>query len=158
MTDHRSDGEHQRAGVDRSITMSNGSVVLVDEKVRFRNKNGHVYDDVFLEIISNKEKRIPGWVLKQLRAQYIAYLIAPLGVCYILPVDQLQLAFLSNWCSWESQYSVREVYNNGWTTVGVPVPADVLFRAIGQQLRIRCMQFEENDISDFSFVGMSTEI
>src|SRR5690554_2191751 len=92
--DHRQDGDHQRNGIDRSVVLSNAKVIYVDEKVRGRNKiTGKVYDDILLEVLSDKARVVPGWVCKPLQADYIAYLIAPLGVCHLLPVLQLQLAW-----------------------------------------------------------------
>ena len=34
MVDHRDDGEHQRAGIDRSVILANSKQLLIDEKVR----------------------------------------------------------------------------------------------------------------------------
>lgn len=134
--DHRQDGEHQRAGVDRSVVLSNSRMILIDEKVRGRNrKTGRVYRDVLLEVLSDKERIEPGWVCKPVRADYIAYLIAPLGVCYLLPVLQLQLAWSRHGQQWRKDYGIREAFNKSWTTVNVPVPVDILFPAIGAGLR-----------------------
>lgn len=138
MHDHRRDGQHQRQGIDRSVVMSNGKVVWIDEKVRGRNKRtGVVYDDILLEEISDKERGVPGWVVKPLLCDYIAYAIAPIGRCYLLPVIQLQTAWLVNGSAWKHEARFpREARNNGWTTVNWPIPVAVLFRAIGQCLRV----------------------
>lgn len=135
MHNHRQDGEHQRAGIDRSIMLSNAKVLLIDEKVRWK-----VYDDVALEYLSDAERNKPGWVCKPLRADYIAYAIAPIGMCYLLPVLQMQQAFLRNRDAWISQYpripAPNEENGHHWTTLSVGVPVPVLFKAIGNCLRV----------------------
>lgn len=141
MVDHRQDGEHQRAGIDRSIVMPNAKQILVDEKVRFGD-----WDDIALEHWSNYERRVPGWVCKPLRADYIAYAFAKKGKCYLLPVPQLQQAWERHGDRWRTTHRERSSPNVGYTTKFVPVPVDEVFRAIGQQLRV-----------DFSPVGPEPE-
>ena len=141
MINHRQDGEHQRAGIDRSIVLENSKQILIDEKVRGKNqKTGKIYEDILLEYWSGYEQKIKGWVCKPLRADYIAYAIAPKGICYLLPVSQLQKAWKINCKTWVQLYPKIEAQNfyNGrfWTTVSVAIPPNVLFKAIGQCLRI----------------------
>lgn len=131
MIDFREDGPHQRAGVDRVVVTTTADLILIDEKVRGRNDRGEVYKDIFLETLSDSRRLTPGWVIKPLRAHYIAYLIAPLGRCHMLPVVPLQAAWLRYGPMWTDRYGVREAVNEGWITAGVPVPVDELFRAIG---------------------------
>lgn len=74
MLNHRKDGDHQRAGIDRSIILENSKQLLIDEKIRGRNKiTRKVYNDIALEYLSDKDKNTPGWVCKPLLADYIAY-------------------------------------------------------------------------------------
>lgn len=137
MVDHRENGEHQAAGIDRSIILANSKQILVDEKVRGRNRlTGKVYDDILLEVLSDRDRRTPGWVAKPLRADFIAYLILPLGKCYLLPVPQLQLAWARHGEQWAREYGTREALNPRWVTVNVPVPVGVLFLAIGACQRL----------------------
>jgi hypothetical protein len=148
MHDHRQDGEHQRAGIDRSIIMPNSKQILIDEKARFKNeKTGRVYEDIALEFLSDERRKEPGWVCKPLRAEYIAYAIAPLGRCYLLPVLQLQRAWAIHGEAWlkrhhrlraENEYQGRE-----WVTVSVGVPVAECFAAIGSSLRIQFTPYEE---------------
>jgi hypothetical protein len=151
MINHRQDGEHQRAGIDRSIILQNSKQLLIDEKVRGKNKiTERVYTDIALEYWSDYERKIPGWVCKPLRADYIAYAIAPLGKCYLLPVLQLQKAWLKHGENWIEIYQppikAKNKYNgNFWTTISVGVPVDILFKAIGEGLRI---SFKEFDLTD----------
>lgn len=140
MLNHRSDGPHQRAGIDRSIILSNSKQILIDEKVRFRNAiTGLVYDDIALEYMSDEERQEPGWVCKPLLADYIAYAIAPLGKCYLLPVLQLQQAWIQNKETWMLHRTIRaQNESNGrrWTTLSKPVSPQSLLFTIGQLLRV----------------------
>lgn len=141
MHNHRKDGDHQRVGIDRSIILENGKQLFIDEKVRGKNKiTGKVYEDIALEFLSDKDRNIPGWVCKPLLIDYIAYAIAPLGKCYLLPVQQLQQSWNNKKSSWLDIYKTITAHNkyNGkmWQTISCPVPVDVLFKEIGSCLRI----------------------
>lgn len=137
MVDHRQDGEHQRAGIDRSLVLGNSKQVLIDEKARGRNKiTGFVYQDIALEYWSHEARRVPGWVCKPLRADFICYVIVPLGKAYLLPVPQLQQAWLANSTDWIGRYKRIDAKNNGYNTISVGVPVNVLFAAIGKALRL----------------------
>jgi hypothetical protein len=138
---HRQDGEHQRAGVDRSIVLANARTVLVDEKIRFRNRHtGKVYEDILLEYWSAFDATDPnrcslGWLFKPLRADYIAYAIAPLGKAYLLPVLLLQAAGRHYQETWWVKYphvecNSRNAQGRTWKTVSVAVPVTELFRAL----------------------------
>ena len=138
---HRKDGDHQRLGIDRSIVLENSKQILVDEKTRFKNeKTGKIYNDIALEYWSDIDRQIPGWVCKPLLADYIAYAIAPLGKCYLLPVIQLQEAWKRNHIEWiKNGFIINAKNKNGnfyWTTVSVGVDPKILFAAIGKNLRI----------------------
>jgi hypothetical protein len=132
MHDHRQDGPHQRQGIDRSVVLGNGKTLWIDEKVRFTT-----YEDIVLEEWSSWERKVPGWVAKPLFADYIAYAIAPLGKCFVLPVLQLQQAWRVRGELWRSLYRRIPVPNAGYTTVCWAIPVPVLFQAIGDCLRVR---------------------
>lgn len=141
MHNHRADGDHQRQGIDRSIVLDNSKQILIDEKVRWRNKKtGEVYSDIALEYLSDKQRNTPGWVCKPLLCDFIAYAIAPLGVCYLLPVLQLQQAWGIHGEKWIKQFprivADNEDFGNRWKTVSVGVPHKEVFRAIGNCHRI----------------------
>lgn len=131
MVTYRQDGFWQREGIDRGIILSTTKQLFVDEKVR-----GTRYSDVALEFMSSDRGNTPGWVCKPLRADYIAYLIAPLGKCYLLPVPQLQNAWERHGERWKVVHGTKPVANNGYKTWFCPVPAKELFMAIGQELRV----------------------
>lgn len=131
MVDHRADGEHQRAGIDRSVILSNSKQILIDEKIRYRP-----YGDILLEYVSVDRTGAPGWVCKPQRADFIAYAVAPLGICYLLPVIQLQIAWAKNGANWVKEYGTIKAVNKTYNTLNCPVPVAVLFPAIGSALRI----------------------
>lgn len=91
MLNHRDDGDHQRQGIDRSVILANGKQLWIDEKVRKKD-----YGDILLEYVSNDRTNAPGWVCKPLLCDYIAYAIIPSSKCYLLPVPQLQAAWVEN--------------------------------------------------------------
>lgn len=133
MHSHRQDGDHQRLGIDRSVILTNGKQYFVDEKVRYED-----YGDVFLEFWSDKEKKTKGWVCKDLLCDFIAYAIEPRGLCLLLPVVQLRQVWATQGPKWVNKYPIREVPNNGWTTVGCCVPFDPLLSAIRDAM---CVKF-----------------
>lgn len=136
MTDiisHRQDGWHQRAGVDRSVILANSKQILVDEKARRIKNTG----DIMLEYISNDRANTPGWVEKSLKCDYIAYAFMPSGIAFLLPVNQLQTAWLKNKIGWLRKYKTRAAINDSYKTLNCPVPINELYQAIGQCLRIR---------------------
>jgi len=137
--DHRQDGEHQRAGIDRSLILSNSKQILIDEKVRWKS-----YGDIALEYWSDKARRIPGWVCKPLRADYICYAVAPIGQAYLLPVQQLQQAWTRYAEVWTTAYDDCNAYNRNYVTVSCPVPIPVLFKAIGECLRVQFTPYRNN--------------
>ncbi len=155
VVNHREDGFHQRAGIDRSVILENSKQILIDEKVRYRNeKTGQIYQDIALEFLSSVESNVPGWVCKPLLCDYIAYAIAPLGICYLLPVIQLQKAWILFGEQWKlfgvdngnKQFHIINALNssNGrrYTTRSIAVPVNELFAKIGQCLRPTFKPFE----------------
>ena len=130
MIDHRDDGEHQRAGIDRSVILANSKQILIDEKIRYKD-----YGDILLEYVSVDRTNAPGWVCKPQGP--ITYLRSrAVGICYMLPVIQLQLAWQRNSAEWLATYSTRKAPNKGYNTLNCPVPVFVLFPAIGAALRV----------------------
>ncbi len=136
--DHRDDGEHQRAGIDRSLTLANSKQILIDEKIRWKS-----YPDIALEYWSDRDRKSHGWVCKPLRADFICYAIAPTGQAYLLPVPQLQEAWRRHGEDWISAYRPSiNAQNRGYVTVSCGVPVAVLFKAIGECLRIKFTPLE----------------
>ena len=143
MIDHREDGYWQLAGIDRTVVLDSSKVIRIDEKIRGRSKTtGKVYEDITLEYISNDETGSPGWAAKPMEADYIAYVIAPLGKGYLLPVQQMQQAWGKYGKGWMSEFGTRSAKNRGYKTFFCPVPVRNLFAAMGEQLRLSFSPFE----------------
>jgi hypothetical protein len=137
MVDHRADGYWQRLGIDRTVVLKSSKTLRIDEKVRGRNRvSGKVYNDILLEYLSDEAGDAPGWINKPILADYIAYAILPLGVCHLLPVEQLQTAWERNGELWRRCYRPIRAENPGWVTCSVGVPPSVLYPAIGGCLRV----------------------
>lgn len=131
----RKDGWAQRGGIDRIILLKGGKQITIDEKVREKD-----YGDILLERWSDKEKRKPGWVQKDLACDYIAYAVAPSRKCYLLPVLQLQRSWADHGHKWIAKYGTKDALNRHYTTANVPVPVDVLFAAIQDAMMIEWAQ------------------
>lgn len=139
--DHRQDGEHQRAGIDRSVILSNSKQILIDEKIRWKP-----YRDIVLEYLSDEARGTPGWVCKPLRADFICYAVAPLGRGYLLPVPQLQQAWTRHGAKWkEKPYFQVRAPNKGYWTISAAVPVTELFGAIGACLRVSFTPLVEDE-------------
>ena len=65
-----------------------------------------------------------------LAADFIAYSLAPSGVCYLLPVMPLQRACRQYGREWIKEYGQRRAQNPGYVSVSVPLPKTVLMWAI----------------------------
>lgn len=151
MISYRQDGFWQREGVDRGVLLSNTKQIFIDEKVRGKNKKTNkVYSDILLEYTSSDATGSPGWVCKPLRADFIAYLIAPLGICHLLPVIQLQSAWDKHGREWKENYRKIKSRNNGYNTLSVAVPTHVLYRSIGSQLRVNFEPFDIDFMTECS--------
>ena len=115
----------QFAGMDRIINLSCGRTVSVDEKVREKD-----YDDFALERWSDRERKKPGWVQKDLFCDYLAYAFVPSRRCYLLPFPDLQRAWRTHGRSWCERYPQILARNNGYTTECIGVPIEEVLSAI----------------------------
>lgn len=125
----RNDGWAQRGGIDRVVTLASGKSLHIDEKVRKKD-----YGDILLEYWSDEEKRVPGWIAKDLACDFIAYAFLPSKTCYVLPFHQLRLAWKNNRDSWVSEHKKTVADNGNYRTVGVAVPISELLNQIKQAM------------------------
>jgi len=130
-TNMRNNGQTQQLGIDRTVILSSGKAIYIDEKVRRKD-----YGDILIEYISNDKKGTKGWAEKPLFCDYIAYAILPTRMCYLLPVPQLQKAWIGNKKEWLSLFGTKSADNKYYNTLNCPVPVNTLFKAIGKALRI----------------------
>lgn len=121
----RNDGWAQRGGIDRVLTLASGKTLHVDEKVRDAD-----WPDILLEYWSDEGRKIRGWVAKDLACDFIAYAFVPSQTCYLLPFQTLRAAWREHCREWVGAYQRVEAQNNGYVTVSVAVPTEVLLGAL----------------------------
>lgn len=134
----RQDGWAQRAGIDRVVQLKSGKTVKIDEKVRAKD-----WGDIALERWSDRKKRTPGWIQKDLDCDFIAYAFIPSQRCYLLPFLTLRKAWIlegRRWCELADSelggFRVVLAENHGYTTESIAVPTDVLLATIQQAMVI----------------------
>ena len=128
----RQDGWAQRGGIDRIIVLASGKEIKIDEKVRQRD-----FNDVLLEYWSNTERRIPGWIAKDLACDFVAYAYLETQRCFFLPFPLLRRTWKQHGREWVSRAEKEEegykkvvAQNRGYTTTSVAVSWDILYQAI----------------------------
>lgn len=117
MSGNIADLDMQRKGIDRIITLEGGKQLFIDEKVR----KPPYCSDVFLETISVDTTGAPGWVLKPLHCDYLAYAYMATKICYLFPFQQVRRAWTLYGEKWTRQYPPKPAYNKGYKTWGVIV-------------------------------------
>jgi hypothetical protein len=132
MIDQRQDGWHQRAGIDRQVILNDSTVLKIDEKADEAGTR-----NIFLEYWSDRDRKVPGWVAKDLSCDYIAYALIATQRCYLLPFHTLRRAWRLNRRHWVDTYGAKHIANEGYWTVGVPVPIPVLFPALTDAMTIQ---------------------
>lgn len=113
------------------LTLESGKTLLVDEKVRDKD-----WPDILLEYWSNYEKRVPGWVAKDLACDFIAYAFIPSATCYLLQFQMLRKAWRENYREWVEKYPKVEAMNRNYTTVSVAVPTEVLLASMSDSVKV----------------------
>lgn len=135
----RNDGWAQRGGIDRVVTLRSGKTVTIDEKVRLQE-----WPDIALERWSDRKRKTPGWVQKDLACDFIAYAFVPSQKCYLLPFLTLRRAWVlegRNWCdlaeSDRGGFRVVLAENDGYVTESIAVPIEILLATIRQAMVIQ---------------------
>lgn len=131
MVSVRQDGWAQRGGIDRVLTLKSGKTLTVDEKVREKD-----WPDILLERWSNKAKKVPGWIQKDLACDYIAYAFIPSKTCYLLPFQGLRRAWLLNGREWVERFPNINAQNQTYVTESIAVPIPELFRALSDAMEV----------------------
>lgn len=130
--DVRHDGWHQRAGVDRVLTLADSSIVRVDEKVRREH-----WPDIALQVWSDIDRKILGWARKDALCDYVAYAFEPTRTCYLMPFLLLRRALELDGRTWwkaaeeeRDGFRIVRAQNRDWITVSLAVPTAVLLDAL----------------------------
>jgi len=119
------DTQSQRMGIDRVIILSNGQVIKIDEK-----KRKELYKDILLEYISVDTTCAPGWIEKDLAIDYLAYAFMPTKTVYLFSWSLLRRAWEHYKKQWIETYPRITAQNNGYKTISVAVPIDVVTKAV----------------------------
>ena len=128
----RDDGWAQRGGIDRVLTLASGKTETVDEKVRDK-----VYNDILLEYWSDVERKIRGWIQKELACDFIAYAFIPNQTCYLMPFPTLRRAWHQHGRTWIATHPRIEAQNPGYITVSVAVPIPILLASLKDAMVIK---------------------
>lgn len=126
-----SDCKIQRQGIDRVIILDNGKVLNIDEKVRYKE-----YDDILLEYISVDTTGALGWMEKDLSIDYLAYAFLDSQTCYLIDWRMLKRAWRYYKDIWISKYRLVTAKNNGYNTISVAVPIDVILEKVSGATKI----------------------
>lgn len=134
----RADGWAQRGGIDRLVHLRDGTSLKVDEKVRDKD-----WPDVLLEVWSDHDRQIPGWMEKDLTCDFIAYAFVPSRTCYLLPYQTLRRAWDENKVEWghhaireQNGFRVVDANNGTYVTRSYAVPLSYLWSALADAMRI----------------------
>jgi hypothetical protein len=125
------DGWAQRGGIDRVITLTSGRTINVEEKVRERE-----WPDVLLERWSDGARKRPGWVQKDLAAEYLAYVFLPSKTCLLFPFLDLRRAWREHGRRWIAECQEVRAMNCGYETVSVAVPVKELLNVLQANMRV----------------------
>jgi hypothetical protein len=132
----RENGWAQRGGIDRVVTLKSGKTVTIDEKVRLKD-----HDDILLERWSDKAKRVPGWIQKDLACDFIAYAFVPSQRCYLFPALTLRRAWQlegRRWCELAEEesggFKIVHADNGHYVTESIAVPTELLLSAVRQAM------------------------
>jgi hypothetical protein len=126
------DTASQRMGIDRIILLANGKLLAIDEKKREAD-----YPDILLEYVARDRDGAPGWIEKDLTIDYLAYAFMPSKRCYLLPWPFLRKAWEENKARWKADYRPVVAENRDYRTLSLPVPTDVLYRAVNRATLIQ---------------------
>lgn len=115
----------QRMGIDRLVLLSNGRTLYIDEKKRARE-----YPDILLEYVSVDTTGAPGWMEKDLAIDYLAYAFMQSGRCYLFSWPLLRRTWFNYREKWLLQYPIIKAKNDGYNTLSVAIPTELLRRAV----------------------------
>jgi hypothetical protein len=136
-------GDHmdaQRKGIDVLLVLRNGTTVRLDEKIRGA---GRTAVDVALEVSHSHGK--PGWLVKDLDIDYIAFGWLASDEVWLLPWPSLRTAWGRAREKWSrladagsEGFRWIESHNDaGYATRSIVVPADALTAAVGKAFYYR---------------------
>lgn len=111
--------DDQRRGIDR-IFVANGREYKIEYKTDSRAKQT---GNAFVETVSVDYQNKPGWAYYS-EADWLIYYTTGVEVIYIIQMRRIK----ENLPKWESMFRTVPSYNNGYRTLGIPVPLDIFER------------------------------
>jgi len=138
MTDIWHKCQAQLDGIDRVIVLTNGETINIEEKVRDKH-----YPDILLEIWADKKNSVKGWIKKDLRCHFIAYLFKDIEACHMLAYAPLKAAWKKNeveWCELAAKekdgFRFARANNDGYTSECICIPTGKLLLAMRDAMMI----------------------
>lgn len=146
------DGLSQRKGIDRGVRLDDGSLALIEEKIRVSD-----YEDITLEVghaYPGRSWQFPprlvglfppiqgygfkdGWMLKEEHCDMLAYVRSKAKICYLIPWPQLVVAWEKYGHDWWNNYKIPPARNPRnsrkrviYWTYNVAIPPKVLKAAV----------------------------
>jgi hypothetical protein len=119
----------QKKGIDKILHLTCGKRLFIDEKKRRKD-----YGDILLEEYSDFDRKKVGWLGRDKHTDYIVYAIISSQKAYFLPFVLLQKTWISNYKNWLIEYGRKFAENKGYRTSNIPVPVDVLLKAMGDEM------------------------
>lgn len=122
------DRSKQNNGVDRYI-YEKGDIdeykIPIEEKLHYSK-----YPNFIMERWSNVEKKIPGWVQKNLDCEYVAYAFILERRCFLIRFDALRATWKGYGREWIREFGTRRAPNIDYETEFVPVPQNVFLDVV----------------------------
>ena len=120
-----------RQSITKRIKLSNDKVINISEKIRYRNRyTGRIYEDIALEYVSVDTQSTPGWICKPTNIDYLVYIIEPLNICHIFPMQELQVCWRRHNREWFKYYPDISASNETYSTRSLCIPISVLKEAL----------------------------
>lgn len=114
----------QKKGIDKILILNTGQKISIDEKKRREN-----YNDILLEIWSNYENKVKGWLFTSC-CHYIVYAIMPTNKVYLLPMILLRKAWRSHEFLWIKSFPKIIAKNPNYNTISIGITPNILLSAI----------------------------
>lgn len=145
VTIEKTDTETDKEGVDYIATLRRGAKVLIDAKAREKGASRywkHGEPELALEKWSvcptEWHSGKAGWTLNESsNVDLILYTFdrEDSANFYLLPFQQLRIAFVENIMRWQTEYQVKRQNSGSWQSEAVFVPASVVIKAVTEQMK-----------------------
>jgi len=108
----------QKQGIDRTLTLLDGTSVRTQEKIRYTARS-----DFLLEVDSGHGT---GCMLDLCQADFLCYLVKPNAIAYLWPVAALRKEWGIHGPAWLKQYPTRRANNVTYSSINLAIPLSAL--------------------------------